>query len=102
MRDIYAKGRSYSAQAWLCDDYSVIVKKGSTISPASSKSLSGKISKIRNDKDVVDSSHKVLADVCFHSASTAACFVTGTMSNGFKVWKYQGGKKYISRNMQGD
>lgn len=94
--NIYAKGRTYFAEAVLLDG-NVIIKKGSKIAPISSSSLPNKIMQMRADPEYVNSNHELIADVTFTSVSTSATFVTGTVSNGYKVWKHEGSKKFIEK-----
>lgn len=97
MTAIYARGRKYNVVATLDDDFSVVLKKGGVISLNEGKSLSGKIIRLRKDFELVDAEGKLLRDISFKSVSTAASFVTGTMSNGFKIWRYQKNGELISQ-----
>lgn len=97
-KKIYAKGRSYYAEGFFKEDNSVILCKGSSICPNSSSSLSEKMKKLRENKEFISSDFEVLKDISFNSASTAATYVTGTMSNGYKVWRYDGTKQLIQKN----
>lgn len=87
MTSVYAKGRKYKVLAELDDAYTITIKKGGTIAIEHGNSLSGKVKKLRENPDYVDENGTLIKDIHFKSVSTAACFVTGTMSNGFKVWR---------------
>lgn len=87
MTTVYAKGRKYNVLAELDDTFSITLKKGGTIALEHGNSLSGKVKKMRENPEYVDENGTLIKDVHFKSVSTAACFVTGTMSNGFKVWR---------------
>lgn len=94
---VYAKGRSYYVQGVLKEDYSITLKKGGKISSEAGTSISGKVRALGNDDDTVNNEGIIQKDIQFKSVSTAACFVTGTMSNGFKVWRYEKNNKLIER-----
>ncbi len=94
---IFAKGRTYDVHAFLEEDFSVTIKKGGTISSDAGTSISGKVRALREDRTCVSEDGIINKDIHFKSVSTAACFVTGTMSNGFKVWKYEKTNKLIER-----
>lgn len=49
-----------------------------------------KIKSIRDNKSVVDEDGNILADIDFSSASAAAQFINGNISNGLRVWKTNG------------
>lgn len=95
--NIYAKGIKYDVTATMEDDYSVIVKKGGMIAIESGKSLSRKVAKLRENPEFVDLEGRIIKEISFKSVSTAACFVTGTMSNGFKIWHYESNGELIKR-----
>lgn len=50
------------------------------------------VEKLQKDANIVSSDFILLKDVSFRSASTAATFVTGNISNGMRVWKVSPGK----------
>lgn len=94
---VYAKGRTYNVQGVLDEDFRLILKKGGKISPKAGTSISGKVRLWRENSEFVTSDGVIKKDIQFKSVSTAACFVTGTMSNGFKVWRYEKDNKLIKR-----
>ncbi len=96
MSHIYAKGRTYEVEADY-KDKKVIIRKGGKISDNEGKSLSGKIRKLRNDEEIVRDGI-IQRPIEFSSLSTAACFVTGTMTNGYKLWKDYKTKSLIGGN----
>ena len=96
MSHIYAKGRTYEVEADYIDN-KVVIRKGGRISGNEGKSLSGKLIKLRNDEKLVKGGI-VQRTIEFSSLSTAACFVTGTMTNGYKVWKDYKTKNLIGEN----
>ena len=95
--NIYCKGRTYNAEAILNKDFSLTVLQGGKIAPESRTSLSGKIVNMRQDRNIVDKNGILLKNVEFKSVSTAASFITGTMSNGFKIWKDIKSQKLIKK-----
>ena len=97
MTTIYAKGRKYNVVAEMDDNYCVTLKKGGTIALEHGSSLSGKVMKMRENPELVDKTGTLIKSIQFRSVSTAACFVTGTMSNGFKVWRYKKNGELIQR-----
>lgn len=70
-----------------------VVLKESTVSEtiAYSKKFRGAKSIEKGRAGVIDGI-KVIQDVTFKSASTAANFVTGTSTNGLTAWKDENGK----------
>ena len=73
-------------------DRSLTVYKGSLLSEtvSDSKTFRGKKSIINSRKGMV-SGNILIKDVQFKSPSTAANFVTGTSSNGNRLWKTEDG-----------
>ena len=71
----------------------VTVKKGSIVSEkiAYSEKFRGAYSIAKHREGVVEES-KVIKDVKFKSASTAANFVTGASTNGLVAWKNENGE----------
>ena len=80
---VFTNGRNgrYSANG-IFNGKNLVVLEGSRIS----KTTGG------NDPKIVSPDCIVLADISFKSASTAAAFVTGNISNGMRVWKLDSGK----------
>lgn len=95
--NIYAKGRTYSAMAELTKEMSVVVYKGSQICPISSDSLPTKTKKLRVNPEFISAENILIKNMSFNSVSTAATFVTGTVSNGYKVWKYKNTKDFVRK-----
>lgn len=75
------------------EDRSLIVLKGSKLSEtvSESKTFRGKKSILASREGVVVD-NILQKDVRFKSPSTAANFVTGTSSNGNRLWKNEDGK----------
>ena len=72
----------------------VIVRKGSLINLSGSElSDNSTAQKYRLDRNVVGDDGVVKKDVQFNSASMAATFVTGSITNGLKYWKTSDGKR---------
>lgn len=90
---VFTTGRNgrYSANG-LFDGKKLIVLKGSQISSTTGAKVNPIVEEMRNDPKIVSSDFVVLSDVSFKSASTAAAFVTGNISNGMRVWKLDSGK----------
>ena len=89
--EIKTIGRTgYEAKAFF-EDNNVTVLKGSKLSNKFSGNLSNKIAKLREQKVLVSEDNILLQDISFKSASTAAAFVTGNISNGLRVWKLLNG-----------
>lgn len=92
---VVAKGRKgqYSANAEYLNG-SVILKKGSMISlEVCNRKLPMNVERLRSDSSIVNSEGVILTDITFTTPSMAATFVTGNISNGFRVWKTEDGKK---------
>ena len=70
----------------------IIVLKGSRITNKSSDKISPVAASIRNNPEYVSEEMVLLQNVEFSSASIAAAFVTGNISNGLRVWKLQDGR----------
>lgn len=76
------------------EDGNVIVRKGSLINlDGSVLSENSTAQKCRLDGSIVGADGIVKKDVLFSSASMAATFVTGSISNGLKYWKSRDGKR---------
>lgn len=89
---VYAKGRNNSYESFgVFDGKNLTVKKGSRISKKAGK-LQPLVTSLRNDTSVVSAEYIILKDVTFRSPSTAASFVSGTISNGLRKWKNDEGK----------
>ncbi len=85
--EIFAKGRNgYDAIGYF-DGKGVTVKKGSILCKTTATNVNPIVIKLRNDRSIVSADFVLLKDVAFRSASTAANFVTGNISNGMRVWK---------------
>lgn len=90
--NVYAKGRmGYNAKG-IYDGKGLTIKKGSILSHAVASKVNPIVTKLRNDRETVSEDYILLKDVSFRSASTAATFVTGNISNGMRVWKVEPGK----------
>lgn len=84
---IYAKG------IYNIETRSLVVLKGSTVSETVSHS--GKFrsaNSVEKYREQFVKGTKVVADIEFKSASTAANFVTGISTNGLVAWKNEEGK----------
>ncbi len=70
------------------------VLAGSRIRNRIANSVRGKafVMKILEDPSYVSKTGELLKDCIFDSPSTAAVFVTGNASNGYRVWKTKDGK----------
>lgn len=90
--DVYARGRNNAYEAiGVFDGKGITVKKGSRISQDVSAKIQPVVTKLRKDKTIVDDKFILLQDVSFRSASTAASFVSGTISNGLIKWRDENG-----------
>ena len=91
---VYAKGRvrKYDAKG-IYDGKGVTVLKGSKISEKVGAKVNPVVEKLRNNPEKVSKDMIVLCDISFRSLSTAANFVSGNISNGFRVWKTEDGKE---------
>lgn len=101
---VYAKGRSDAYEAFgVFDGKKLTVKKGSRISEKKSDKIQPIVTSLRNDTSVVSSEYILLKDVTFRSPSTAASFVSGTITNGMIRWKNDKGKtlKSLQENRNG-
>lgn len=92
MLKVYTKGRNgkYAAEG-LYEEGKFTVLRGSHISASCVKKLNPVALRIRADAETVSEQMELLKDVSFKSASTAASFVTGNISNGMRVWKLENG-----------
>ena len=91
---VFAKGRgnSYIAEGVFAEK-SFIVCKGSQISPSVSDRVLPVVLKKRQNRELVSESGEVLKDIKFRSPSTAASFVSGSITNGNRLWKDKNGIK---------
>ena len=90
---VYANGRNDAYEACgVFDGKNLTVKKGSRISEKVSGRIQPIVTSLRNDASVVSAEYILLKDVAFRSPSTAASFVSGTISNGMIKWKNEEGK----------
>lgn len=72
---------------------SFIVKKGSMLAEFKAmKQVPEYVRTMRGDNTIVGDDNVTLKDCTFTSASHAALFVTGNVSNGLRVWKTEDGK----------
>lgn len=70
-----------------------VVLKGSRLALLKAKTqVPDYVKKLRNDETYVNERSEVIKDCIFTSASHAALFVTGNVSNGLRVWKTEDGK----------
>ena len=91
--EVIAKGRNMRYDAvGMYDGKGLTVLKGSRISATVASKMNPVAVKLRARKDTVDYGFVLQRDVTFRSASTAASFVTGSISNGMRVWKLKDGK----------
>ena len=91
---VIAKGKQNSYYAnGIYDGKGVIVLKGSSISSKVAKKIQPIVAKVRNNPEIVSKDMILLQDINFRSASTAASFVTGNISNGKRVWRTENGIK---------
>ena len=91
---VQTKGRgtnTYNAIGFL-DETGLKVVKGSKIALKSASNLSEKMKKLREKYLKMSPDGILIEDVAFKSASSAAGFVTGNISNGLRVWKSEEGK----------
>ena len=90
---VIANGRNMRYDAvGMYDGKGLTVLKGSRISATVASKMNPVAVKLRARKDTVDDGFVLQRDVTFRSASTAASFVTGSISNGMRVWKLKDGK----------
>lgn len=69
-------------------DGRTIVKAGGKVSKG--YKYSKIVKRYREDREYVDENGNILKDCEFSSPSTAAQFVNGNISNGFRAWKVNG------------
>lgn len=88
--EVYTKGRLNNYEAYgIFDGKGLVVKKGSKVSEKVAKNVNPIVIKMR--EKVLQGDFTTKEDVYFRSPSTAAAFVTGNVSNGFRVWKVEQG-----------
>lgn len=93
---LFATQRAANAEGYLTNDGRFVVKKGSLITPKGPTSTCPQSAKNRLLVEASNlSGNKVLTDLAFSSASSAACFVTQASVNGNDVWKSTNGTKLI-------
>lgn len=93
--NIYAKGRAgqYEAKAEY-DNGTIIIKKGTKIAPIiTNRKLPANVLELRENREVVSEENILLEDIIVTTPSMAATFITGNISNGYRVWKTEEGKK---------
>lgn len=90
---VFTKGRTGYEAKGIFENNILIVLKDSKLSNQIAKTLPVKVSQLRNNKDIVNENNILLRDISFNSASTAAGFVTGNISNGLRVWKLETGEE---------
>lgn len=88
---VFTQGRNGYDAKGIFDGKGVTVKKGSILSPVVASKVNPVVSRLRNDRKTVSEDYVLIKDVSFRSASTAATFVTGNISNGMRVWKVKPG-----------
>lgn len=90
---VFTNGRNgrYCAKG-VFDGKHLIVLRGSHISHTIGLKINPIVEELRNNTKLVSPDYVVLEDIPFRSASTAASFVTGNISNGMRVWKLDSGK----------
>lgn len=88
--EVFTKGRlnKYEASG-VFDGKGLTIKKGSLVSDKLAENVNPIVKKMR--EKVLNSDFTTKEDVSFKSPSTAAAFVTGNVSNGFRVWKVEQG-----------
>lgn len=86
--NVFLKGNGYDAIGRF-DGRNILVLKGSQISKTLSENFAcnKKVLSFRQDGAYVDQNGKVKKDIAFSSPSTAAQFVKGYSSNGWKSWR---------------
>lgn len=87
--EVYIKSRNGNFEAkGIFEDGKLIVRKGSKIELSFADHIrGGKMARsYRDDPAFVDAEGNVLKDCEFGSPSTAAQFVTGRSTNGYKKW----------------
>ena len=89
---VFTKGRNGYDAFGIFNGKGITVQKGSVIAREIASKVNPIVRKLREDKKVVSPDYVLLKDVEFRSASTAATFVTGNISNGMRVWKVEKGK----------
>ena len=92
---IFAKTRDGVAKAeGIYNGDTTVVLAGGKVRNKVAESVRGKttVNRYLEDPDYVSKDGIVLKDCTFDSPSTAAVFVTGNASNGYRVWKIEDGK----------
>ncbi len=92
---IYAKTRDGIAKAeGIYTGEKTVVLAGGTIRNRIAESVRGGrfAKKYIDNPSFVSEDGRILADCEFDSPSTAAVFVTGNASNGYRVWKTEDGR----------
>ena len=88
--EVYTKGRLNNYEAYgIFDGKGLVVKKGSRVSEKVAKNVNPVVIKMR--EKVLQGDFTTKENVKFRSPSTAAAFVTGNVSNGYRVWKVEQG-----------
>ena len=90
---VFTNGRNgrYCANG-IFDGKNLKVLQGSRISYTVGAKVNPIVEELRKNPKIVSQDYVVLEDIIFRSASTAASFVTGNISNGMRVWKLESGK----------
>lgn len=89
------KIRNYNAKG-IYDGKHLTVLAGSKIADTIGKHIHPVARKLRNDPKIVSDEFILRKDITFRSASTAANFVTGNMTNGLLYWKLEDGSPLIT------
>ncbi len=84
------RNNAYKAEG-VFDGKQLVVKKGSIIAGKHEEKISKPLVEMRTDNNIVSKNNVLLKDITFKSASTAANFVTGNISNGLRVWRTESG-----------
>ena len=90
---VFTKGRTGYEAKGVFENNTLTVLQGSKVSHKISNTLPSKIAQLRNKSELIDEKKILLRDISFKSASNAAIFVTGNISNGLRVWKLETGKE---------
>ena len=90
---LVSKLNSANADA-VYDGKTITVLPGGKISRDFANHIQGgkKAKSFREDPEYVDGERKIIKACVFTSPSTAAQFVTGRSTNGYKAWKVEDGK----------
>lgn len=79
------KDKQYNATG-IYNGKCLVVKKGSVVSKKINNGVPKSITEMRKD-DKLLRNNTLIIDIEFSNPSRAATFVTGSVSNGYRVWK---------------